>query len=101
MYRATTPTHTFELPFEYEQFVKKILITYKQGSKIVLEKTETDDITINGKTVSYQLTQSETKLFEKDIIVDIQIRVLTNGGQSIASQEWHRLVNDVLNDKEL
>lgn len=101
MYRATTPTHTFELPFEYEQFVKKILITYKQGSKIVLEKTETDDITVNGKTVSYQLTQAETKLFEKDIIVDIQIRVLTNGGQSIASQEWRMLVNDVLNDKEL
>ena len=100
MYRATTPTHTFELPFEYEQYVEKILITYKQGDEIVLEKSE-NDIVVDGKVVSFQLTQEETNLFKPNIMCDIQIRILTIGGQAYASQEWHRTVEDVLNDKEL
>jgi hypothetical protein len=100
MIRATTPTHSFELPFDYEQFVSKILITYKQGDKIVLEKTE-NDIVFDGNVVSYELTQEETLLFDRDIIVDIQVRVLTKGEQSLASQVWHKPIEDVLNDKVL
>lgn len=100
MYRATTPTHTFELPFDCEQFVSKILITYKQGSNIILEKTESD-VSISGKNVQFQFTQEETNLFKPNIICDIQIRVLTKGGQSLTSQEWHKTVEDVLNDKVL
>lgn len=100
MIRATTPTHSFELPFNYEEFVSKILITYKQGDKIVLEKTE-NDITFDGNVVSFEFTQEETLLFDKDIMVDIQVRVLTKGGQSLASQVWHKPIDDVLNDKVL
>jgi hypothetical protein len=100
MIRATTPTHTFELPFDYEQFVSKILITYKQGKDIILEKTE-NDISFSGNTVSFELTQEETNLFNGEMIVDIQVRVLTKGGEALASETWHKTVNDVLNDKVL
>lgn len=100
MYRATTPTHTFELPFDYEQFVDKILITYKQGNDIILEKTETD-IEHDKKTVSFQLSQEETNLFSGDSVVRIQVRVLTKGGESIVSEEIQIMAKEVLNDKVL
>ena len=100
MIRATTPTHSFELPFDYEQFVGKILITYKQGNNIILEKTE-NDISFSGNTVSFELTQEETNLFNGEMIVDIQVRVLTKGGEALASDTWHKTVIEVLNDKVL
>ena len=38
MIRATTPTHKFVLPFDYASYVKELLITYRQGNEIILEK---------------------------------------------------------------
>ena len=100
MYRATTPTHTFELPFDYSQFVSKLLLTYKQNGNIVLEKTE-KDITFNGNIVEVELTQEETNLFNGDEIVKIQLRVLTLGNEALASEEFTIMANEVLNDKVL
>lgn len=111
MIRATTPRHVFifdQNPDDYS----KILITYSQNGSIVLEKHK-DDLTIetmeNPETGEskwkawYRLTQEETKSFVSSPArqVSVQIRVLTTGGESLASEKRLLQVQDVLNDEVL
>ena len=112
MIRATTPIHTFlfdEDPSMYE----KILITYSQANIVVLEKHK-EDLTIEqiegdfscrrgAYRAWYRLTQDETKKFRggagKPIYV--QVRVLTEDGEALASEKKLIQLQDVLDDKEL
>lgn len=99
MIRATTPTHRFTLPFDYNTYVKKILITYSQSGEIVLEKKE-NDVQIDGNIVSYTLTQEETKLFSNGY-VSVQVRVLTLNNEALASEKYSMHIDNVLNDEVL
>lgn len=105
--RATTPTHYFTIETDPSQF-KRLLITYKQGGNIVLEKEKGDihveEQTVDEETVyvlSYRLTQEETKLFDMNAPVYIQIRALTFDGAAPASDIVRIDVEDVLNDEVL
>lgn len=100
MIRASTPTHFFELPSEYVDFVDKLLVTYSQNDEIVLEKTE-KDATFEGQVFYYTLTQEETNLFKADVIVEIQIRVKTADGKALPSDIYRIPVKKVLNDEVL
>ncbi len=84
MYRATTPTHIFTLPFAAEQ-LKAVRITYRQLGKTVLQKTEAD-CTLAGNTVRLELTQQESLLFQSTDWVYVQLRAVTDGGKVLASQ---------------
>lgn len=99
MIRATTPTHRFTLPFDYTQYVKKILITYSQRGAIVLEKNQ-NDVQVNGNIVSYKLTQEETNLFSNGD-VRIQVRVITKYDDALASDICVVHIDNVLNDEVL
>lgn len=101
MKRATTPTHTFTLPFSYLEIVSKCLITYKQGSEIVLTKTESDIQVKNDNEIVINLTQEETIMFKPNIPVKIEIRILTPSGDALASDIMQASVEDVLNDEVL
>ena len=78
MYRLTTPTHQFNVvmdPREWEKFV----ISYSQCDKIILEKTEQDNVEIVAQSeegpfaLKVKLSQEETQLFSsKDIAYDRQ-----------------------------
>ena len=104
MIRATTPIHQFIFDTDPELF-DRILITYAQNGRIVLEK-EKEDLTFEeqteeGKYPAYvRLTQEETKLFSERT-VNIQVRVLTQGGEALASDKKAIKVEDVLNDEVL
>ena len=100
MVRATTPTHRFVLPFDYEANVVKCLVTYTQCDKIVLEKTEAD-VLHEGNTVIVHLTQEETRLFGVSAQVEVQLRVYTNTDDAMASQIFRLNVKNVLNDEVL
>lgn len=80
---GTTPKHTFTIPFD-ASLIKELKVTYAQSKKIVLEKY-LDDFEVNGRELSITLTQEETFLFNEDIIVEIQARVLTLGGDVLVS----------------
>lgn len=82
MIRGTTPTHVYTLPID-TSLIDKIKITYAQKGEIVLTK-EKDDCTFAGNTVTTELTQEETFKFDASL-VQIQIRVLTLGGEALAS----------------
>lgn len=80
---GTTPKHTFTFPFE-TSLIKEVKITYAQNKKTVLEK-RLNDCEVEANSVSYSLTQEETFRFDSDAIVEVQARVLTIGGDALAS----------------
>ena len=103
MYRVTTPTHTYTLPIETSS-CKEILVSYKQNN-VLLEKHYQDQtlpsgMTLDGKDVIVNLTQAETKAFEKGKI-DVQVRVLTNANKAVASQIFTVTHKDVINEEIL
>ena len=106
MIRATTPRHYFIFDTDPDIY-KRILITYAQGDKIVLEKEKEDlfiEATDDGKWVlSYQLTQEETKKFTMSGggSILVQVRVLTESGDALASDKQRIRLSDVLNDEVL
>lgn len=99
MRRGTTPTHTFEIGVHTDD-LKELVITYKQNHRTVLEKRLSDCL-CDGSTVSVTLTQEETFLFASGANVSIQIRVLTKGGNALASDVATVGVSNVLNSEVL
>ena len=100
MYRLTTPTHTFTLPFDTST-CSAIQVTYEQG-KIALVKEYKGGIppsgmVLDGANVIVVLTQDETKQF-KTGKVNVQLRVLTTDGEAFASKIFKIPVTDVLNE---
>jgi hypothetical protein len=100
MIRATTPTLTFQLPFDVLEFCDKILITLAQDNENIFDKTE-NDVEINGKEIKLSLTQEETLKFNPNGMVSVQVRVLSKGGEALASNIMYLRVCDVLNEEVL
>lgn len=104
MYRATTPTHTFTLPIQTST-CNEILVTYKQGTatldKHYEDSTLPSGMTLDGYDVAIKLSQEETLKFNAKNKVEVQVRVLTNDNNAMASQKFKVSVQDVLNEEIL
>lgn len=103
--RATTPTFIFNFPEGMYEGSKEILITFKQGNKIIFDKLKddlvaNDDPEIEGSHAIH-LTQKEANMFDPSRALKIQVRFLAHDGEVCASIENIFSVQDVLNDKEL
>ena len=96
MIRGTTPTHTFNFPFD-ASLIDKIKISYAQDGNVVLTK-EKDDCILLGNSVLVRLTQEETLSFNARYKVQIQVRVLTTQGDSLASKIYERSMEDILEE---
>ena len=100
MYRATTPTHIFTMPFD-TSLLKEIRVTYaKEDKEIILQKTG-DDCVLDGRDINVALTQEETLLFEAEKRVLIQLRVLTVDGKAMASKIWRKFAHECLDEEVL
>lgn len=99
MYRYTTPLHQFVFE-EDPEFYSAINICYFQGDTLVLEKNKSD-LSFDGRTTSYRLTQAETALFKAGIPVDIEIRVKTLGGEVPPPAHFELSVTSVLREVAL
>lgn len=103
MIRATTPTHRFTVPFDPSE-MKELLLSYAQHGRVVLErrKGELSFSTEEGEyLLSHRLTQAETSRFRAEEPVLIQLRVLSQAGDALASDPVTIRVEDVLNDEVL
>ena len=98
MIQGTTPTHIFELPFDVSM-ITSVSVSYIQLGGVVLTKS-TDKCTLSGNTISVDLTQEETFLFQSDKSVGIQLKVLTSEGQVLASVPQYINVKECF-DKEV
>ena len=99
MYRGSTPTHVFTLSIQVED-IKALRLTYAQGGRTVLEKTE-KEVKMEGNTVTLRLTQEETLAFGQTAPVNIQLKVLLNSGAVLPSQIFRVHVDEILNEEVL
>ena len=99
MIQGTTPTHTFDIPFD-TALINKMRILYAQNNKLVLEK-ENADCSIDGNTITVRLTQEDTLKFVADALVQIQLRILTAGGDALASDIVNVDCRRILDDEVL
>lgn len=99
MIRGTTPTHTFTLPCD-ASMVKEVMIIYAQGDAEIFHK-DTENCVLGGETVSITLTQEDTFLLDHKKSVQIQIRVLTIGGDALASSIKTVPIKKCLNEEVL
>ena len=83
MMRGTTPLHVFTLPFS-TTLIKNLRVIYSQQDEPVLKK-ELEDCTLNGNTIEVKLSQADTFSFDSKYPVEIQVRVLTNTDDALAS----------------
>lgn len=83
MIRGTTPTHTFNIPFD-TNLLSEVRVIYAQSDKVLFTKNN-DDCTMNGNSISVTLTQHDTFKFDASKEVQIQLRVLTAAGEVLSS----------------
>ena len=95
MYRGTTPTFNFTLPFEASQLTAAY-ITFSQRNTVVLEKT-LDECTYEGEILTVTLAEEETLKFKSDSVLEIQIRCAI-GETKMASNIMTATVGRILKD---
>lgn len=107
MRRGTTPILEFSIedklgrPFDVSTLVNKGVITFKQGSNIVLEK-RLSDCDVEENVISFKLSQEETLKFNAGIDVKVQCRFLdTIETNALATDIKIMSVSDVLNEEVL
>lgn len=99
MIRGTTPTHTFNLPFD-TSLIDKVRVLYAQNDAVILVKNESDCVA-NDDTITLKLTQEETFLFDRKLPVEIQVRILCNDGTVLTSVPYKVGVLKCLQDEVL
>lgn len=83
MIRGTTPTLEFVLPFD-TSLLDTAYITLSQNDAVVVEKKMTE-CNCNKRVLSARLKQEETLKLNCDCKVEVQLRVKTLEGDSLAS----------------
>lgn len=95
MIRGTTPTFTFNLPFDVS-LVKTAYITLRSMG-VEVEKG-TKDCVLSGNTIATTLTQEETLTLPKNRQAQIQLRVLTTDNKALATEIYTVQVADILKE---
>jgi len=101
MYRGTTPTVTFTMPFNLNTMTN-VWCTFRQSNGFYLEKqlsAFTQDAA--NKKISVKLTQNETLAMQTNALLEIQMRVKFTNNDFGASRVVQTPVYDVLNDEVL
>ncbi len=86
-----TIVHQFHIPFTGEE-VDKIIVTYYQNDRIILNKTAypidiTQDATGTNSQFSVELSQEESLLFDDGYSYTVQLNVLFTSGSRCSSVE--------------
>lgn len=98
MIRGTTPTLTFTLPFPVSTLTEYWVTVSQRYDNIRIDRDKTT-LTASGSSIVASLTQEETLRLVPDKPVFIQLRVLTSGGDSKASEIFKTTVNDALREE--
>ena len=83
MLRGTTPTNTFELPFDATN-IEEVVVIYAQNDVEVFQKN-TADCEIKDNVITVKLTQEETLMLNHKVNVQIQVWVKTKGNDVVGS----------------
>ena len=88
LYPASTPTHTFDIPFAAD-YIEKVLVSYKQRGSIVLAKEVTSftDSATEENVCSFAIpfTQEETLKFANNQPIMAQLNIFTTDDKRLTS----------------
>ena len=96
MFRGTTPTLNFKLPFAADTIADGF-ISIAQNRHVVIDKPISDWI-ISGNTVKVTLTQEETLNLVVSNTTEIQLRVKLADGTALASEIFTVSTERILKD---
>ena len=80
---GTTPTHTFNVPFD-TSLISRVEVVYAQNDKMIFSK-QTKDCVLESNRVRVTLNQEDTFKFDHKSPVEIQLWVYPKSGGALAS----------------
>lgn len=95
--RGTTPTQTFELPFN-TSLIREVIISYVQRGKVLFDKRRAD-CTFEGNIISFRLTQEETFMFDDKHVLTIEMRFIFEDGTVDAANDIITSVDGIYNEE--
>ncbi len=96
IYRGSTPTIGYRLPFAADQLAEAS-IAVAQNGKLVLEKTMAECV-LDGDIIAADLSQQDTLKLNDQYPADIQMRVRTLAGESLITEIVTVPVGRILRD---
>ena len=96
MRRGTTPTHNITTELDLTD-AEVIFLTYKQNKKKVLD-LDKSRMTITSESISVELTQEETLMFNDQLDATAQIRARFSDERAVASNVMIIPINEILKD---
>lgn len=96
MFRGTTPTLNFKLPFAASTVVDGY-VSIAQNRQVIVDKPIAD-WAISDNTISVTLTQKETLLLGASNTTEIQLRVKLADGTALASKIFTVSTERILRD---
>lgn len=100
MFQGTTPTIEWALPFA-ASLVKECTVTFRQNGANIDELRKTKaNCTLADEKISLVLTQEETLLLNLEYNVEIQLKVWTTDGATMATKPEKVRVCEIF-DKEV
>lgn len=97
IYRGSTPTLIFNLPFATTT-LKGITATFVQVGNIIFEK-EINDCTLEDNKIKIDLTQQETLQLNAGSYLIIQLKVKTSNDKVLPTKPQAILVENVYNEE--
>ena len=94
--RGTTPTITFNLPFNVSD-INNVEVYFAQNDELILQKNY-DDCTLSGTTLIVPLTQEDTLKFDTDLKLQVQVRFVFTDGSVDATGIMKGKVGQILKD---
>lgn len=99
MRRGTTPTITFNLPFNVST-IKNCEVYFAQSDELKVTKAY-EDCTLSGTTLSVTLSQEDTLAFSDDEKLEMQVRFVFTNGAVDATQIVKGKIGRILKDGEI
>lgn len=97
MYRGTTPTLSFKLPFNTSD-LSAAWVTLAQDGRVIIDKPMSDCV-LEGNVLAVTLTQEETLKLTAENRTEVQLRVKTTDGIAMASTIWRVETEKILKDE--
>ena len=99
MFRGTTPTLKFTLPFAVDQ-LECAWVTLAQNKTVIIDKAM-NECTCSDNAITVTLTQEETLKLDCNCRTEIQIRAKTVDGKALASRIFTVETERILKDGEI
>lgn len=97
--RGTTPTVTFNLPFNVD-IIRNCEVYFGQNDELLVTK-EMSECVLDGTTLAVTLSQSDTLAFDEEEKLQLQIRFVFTDGSVDATNILKGKVGKILKDGEI